>query len=90
MLVAFEEPVFDPAPCVDFGTGMEELVEDERSAGASALSAAECFCVELRLECSDSSCLAETMKLCQINAGNVPPSTGPPSNWVVIGISLFG
>ncbi len=33
---------------------------------------------------------AETMKSCQISAGNVPPSTGPPSNWVVIGTRLFG
>ena len=33
---------------------------------------------------------AEIMKSCQISAGNVPPSTGPPSKSFVIGISLFG
>ena len=37
-----------------------------------------------------SMCRAEIMKSCQISAGNVPPSTGPPSNWVVIGTRPFG
>lgn len=43
--------------------------------------------------CSDrafSTCSAETMKLCQISAGKVPPSTGPPLKSVVIGTRLFG
>jgi hypothetical protein len=30
------------------------------------------------------------MKACQIIAGKVPPSTGPPLNSVVIGTSLLG
>jgi hypothetical protein len=30
------------------------------------------------------------MKACQMTAGKVPPSTGPPLNSVVIGISLLG
>jgi hypothetical protein len=34
--------------------------------------------------------VAEVMKSCQINAGNVPPSTGPPLKSLVIGTSLFG
>lgn len=37
-----------------------------------------------------SMCRAEVMKSCQINAGKVPPSTGPPLNWVVIGTRPFG
>ena len=35
-------------------------------------------------------CSAWTMKSCQMLAGKVPPSTGPPLYSVVIGISLFG
>jgi hypothetical protein len=37
-----------------------------------------------------SICSAEVMKSCQISAGKVPPSTGPPSKSLVIGISLLG
>ena len=37
-----------------------------------------------------STCSAEVMKSCQISAGNVPPSTGVPLNWVVIGTRPFG
>ena len=33
---------------------------------------------------------AEVMKLCQISAGKVPPSTGPPLNEVVIGTRPSG
>ena len=43
--------------------------------------------------CSARSCSissAETMKSCQISAGNVPPSTGLPLKSVVIGIELVG
>ena len=37
-----------------------------------------------------STCIAPTMKLCQISAGKVPPSTGPPSYSVSIGTRLLG
>jgi hypothetical protein len=48
------------------------------------------FFAALLLARSFSICRAETMKLCQINAGKVPPNTGPPSNSLVIGTRLFG
>jgi hypothetical protein len=35
-------------------------------------------------------CSACSMKLCQMIAGKVPPSTGPPLYRVVIGTSLLG
>jgi hypothetical protein len=37
-----------------------------------------------------STFIAAVMKSCQIRAGNVPPSTGPPLKAFVIGTSLFG
>ena len=41
-----------------------------------------------RASCRSGS--AEVMKSCQISAGKVPPSTGPPLKSVVIGTSLSG
>src|ERR1700684_612351 len=37
-----------------------------------------------------STWMAESMKLCQMSAGKVPPSTGLPPKSVVIGTRLFG
>lgn len=34
--------------------------------------------------------IADSMKLCQIKAGKVPPSTGVPPKSVVIGTRLLG
>jgi len=37
-----------------------------------------------------SICIEAVMKSCQISAGNVPPSTGPPLKALVIGTRLLG